>query len=35
LDEFDRSFMQWINEGTPKTMGAVADEWRRHQGDAR
>jgi len=27
--------MQWIKDGTPKTMGAVADEWRRRQGDAR
>jgi len=27
--------MQWIKAGTPKTMGAVADEWRRRQGDAR
>jgi hypothetical protein len=28
---FDRSFMQWIKDGTPKTMGDVADEWlRRH-----
>jgi hypothetical protein len=28
---FDRPFMQWIKDGTPKTMGDVADEWlRRH-----
>jgi 2-iminobutanoate/2-iminopropanoate deaminase len=33
--KFDRPFMQWIKDGTPKTMGAVADEWRRRQGDAR
>jgi hypothetical protein len=26
---------EWIKDGTPKTMGAVADEWRRRQGDAR
>jgi hypothetical protein len=24
---FDRPFMQWIKDGTPKTMGDVADEW--------
>jgi hypothetical protein len=30
--KFDRPFMQWIKDGTPKTMGAVADEWRRRQG---
>jgi hypothetical protein len=33
--KFDRPFMQWIKDGAPKTMGAVADEWRRRQGDAR
>jgi hypothetical protein len=27
--KFDRPFMQWIKDGTPKTMGAVGDEWRR------
>lgn len=28
---FDRPFMQWIKDGTDKTMGDVADEWiRRH-----
>ncbi|MGI9513084.1 MAG: DUF6434 domain-containing protein [Anderseniella sp.] len=28
---FDRSFMQWIKDGTDKTMGDVVDEWmRRH-----
>ncbi len=26
---FDRPFMQWIKDGTPKTMGDVADEWLR------
>jgi hypothetical protein len=26
---FDRSFMQWITDGTQKTMGDVADEWLR------
>jgi hypothetical protein len=24
---FDRPFMQWIKDGTDKTMGDVADEW--------
>ena len=33
--KFDRHFMQWIKDGTPKTMGAVADKWRWRQGDAR
>jgi hypothetical protein len=31
--KFDRRFMQWIKDGTAKTMGQVADEWirrRRH-----
>jgi hypothetical protein len=28
---FDRPFMQWIKDGTDKTMGDVADEWvKRH-----
>ena len=27
--KFDRPFMQWIKDGTPKTMGDVADEWTR------
>ncbi|WP_426143990.1 DUF6434 domain-containing protein [Pseudomonas sp. DWP3-1-2] len=32
--KFDRPFMAWINDGRPKTMGAVADEWlRRHTSD--
>lgn len=26
---FDRSFMAWIKDGAPKTMGDAADEWRR------
>ncbi|HEX3536256.1 MAG TPA: DUF6434 domain-containing protein [Stellaceae bacterium] len=26
---FDRPFMQWIKDGTPKSMGDVADEWLR------
>ncbi len=26
---FDRSFMRWIKDGTHKTMGDVADEWKR------
>ena len=28
---FDRPFMAWIKDGTPKTMGDVADEWTRRQ----
>jgi hypothetical protein len=24
---FNRSFMAWIKDGTPKTMGEVASEW--------
>lgn len=29
--KFDRAFMAWIRDGSPKTMGDVADEWlRRH-----
>jgi len=27
--KFDRDFMAWINDGKRKTMGDVADEWRR------
>ena len=27
--KFDRPFMQWIKDGSPKTMGDVADEWQR------
>ena len=26
---FDRPFMQWIKDATPKTMGEIADEWLR------
>jgi len=26
---FDRSFMKWIKDGTSKTMGDVALEWKR------
>ena len=26
---FDRPFMQWIKNGSKKTMGDVADEWLR------
>lgn len=28
---FDRDFMAWIRNGTPKTMGDVADEWLRRR----
>ncbi len=28
---FNRPFMAWIKDGTPKTMGDVADEWLRRQ----
>ncbi len=27
--KFDRDFMAWVRDGRPKTMGDVADEWRR------
>lgn len=27
--KFNRPFMAWIRDGTPKTMGQVADEWTR------
>ncbi len=27
--KFDRAFMAWIKDGSPKTMGDVADEWLR------
>ncbi len=27
--KFDRTFMKWIKNGQPKTMGDVADEWLR------
>lgn len=26
---FDRAFMAWIMDGTAKTLGDVADEWKR------
>jgi hypothetical protein len=26
---FDRAFMAWIRDGTAKTMGDVAGEWKR------
>lgn len=29
---FDRPFMAWIRQGSSKTMGDVADEWRRRRG---
>jgi hypothetical protein len=29
--KFDRAFMQWIKDGSEKTMGEVADEWLRRQ----
>jgi hypothetical protein len=29
--KFDRPFMAWIKDGRPKTMGDVADEWKRRQ----
>lgn len=28
---FDRELMAWIRSGAPKTMGDVADEWRRRR----
>jgi hypothetical protein len=28
---FDRAFMAWIRDDTPKTMGDVVDEWKRRQ----
>ncbi|RQB76093.1 DUF6434 domain-containing protein [Pseudomonas aeruginosa] len=31
---FDRAFMAWIGDGAAKTMGEVADEWRRRHADA-
>jgi hypothetical protein len=29
--KFDRPFMAWIKDGTPKTLGDAADEWVRRQ----
>ena len=31
---FDRAFMAWIKDGTAKTMGDVADVWKRRQADS-
>lgn len=28
---FDRALMAWIRDGADKTLGDVADEWRRRQ----
>jgi len=28
---FDRPFMQWVKDGTEKTLGDMADEWLRRQ----
>ena len=28
---FDRDFMAWIRNEVPKTLGDVADEWKRRQ----
>ncbi|MCP1463645.1 MULTISPECIES: DUF6434 domain-containing protein [unclassified Pseudomonas] len=33
--KFDRPFMAWIRNATPKTMGDVVDEWQRHNEEAR
>jgi hypothetical protein len=30
--KFDRTFMAWIRNDVPKTMGDVVDEWIRRQG---
>ncbi|HML11741.1 MAG TPA: DUF6434 domain-containing protein [Xanthobacteraceae bacterium] len=27
--KFDRSFMAWLKDGTPKTMGDAVKEWKR------
>jgi hypothetical protein len=32
--KFDRDFMAWIGDGTPKSLGDVADEWKRRHGVA-
>jgi hypothetical protein len=29
--KFDRDFMAWIRNGSPKNMGDVADEWSRRR----
>ena len=31
--KFDRDFMAWVTNGTPKSMGDVADEWCRRRED--
>jgi hypothetical protein len=31
---FDRDFMAWIKDGTSKTMGDVATEWKRRHPEA-
>jgi hypothetical protein len=33
--KFDRPFMQWIKDGTPKTMGDIAEAWLRRRGASR
>ncbi|CAI8843290.1 MULTISPECIES: DUF6434 domain-containing protein [Pseudomonas] len=33
--KFDRPFMAWIRNATPKTMGDVVDEWQRRNEEAR
>ncbi len=32
---FDRSFMAWLKDGTPKTMGEAADIWTHRQTPAK
>jgi hypothetical protein len=29
---FNRKFMDWIRDDTPKNLGDVVDEWKRRQG---
>lgn len=29
---FDREFMAWIRDDTPKNLGDVVDEWKHRQG---
>lgn len=33
--KFDRSFMAWIRNEVPKTLGDVVDEWQRRNEDSR
>jgi hypothetical protein len=33
--QFDRPFMAWLKEGSGKTMGGAADEWRRREASKR